>query len=482
MAQVTLVPVDDNQASMAGKQVTLVPVDDASSATQGQPATAPWKQAISKYAHAILPGAGMAVGTLGGGVAGLPEGGVGAIPGGIVGGALGNAAGEAGARALDSALGMGKPQTLPKALGQTVKDIGEGAAIAGSGEVAGPLLKAIGKPVAAGAKQLLGATTGAGPGMVDEALKGGEAFKDAMRGKISGQEVVDHAKDALQSLKDQRGAAYQDELKKVSANMTEIDTKPVSDKLHSLLDRFKVGTTVDKKGKLIIDTSRSAMGKAGRKDIEDVVKTLSQWGTKAGDNTAIGLDTLKRQLDDFYSDSSQARSFVASIRNEVKDTITKAVPEYQKMTKGYAEASNLIKDIESNLMLRKEGMSGRITADQTLRRLTSAMRENFEMRKDLVEALGNKSGEDVSGQIAGYSASQVMPRGFMGKLAGGSAGYLTYLHPKLWPVLAASSPRVVGEFLTMFGKGLKVAGKIPAGTGAAAIKSALMAGKPVDNP
>ena len=43
----------------------------------------------------------------------------------------------------------------------------------------------------------------------------------------------------------------------------------------------------------------------------------------------------------------------------------------------------------------------------------------------------------------------------MGKLSAGSIGALTYVSPKFWPLLAASSPRTVGEFLTIYGKGLK---------------------------
>src|SRR4030042_1517691 len=42
----------------------------------------------------------------------------------------------------------------------------------------------------------------------------------------------------------------------------------------------------------------------------------------------------------------------------------------------------------------------------------------------------------------------------MGKVLsfGGGVYFLKYLNPKMWPILAASSPRVVGEFLNAYGK------------------------------
>lgn len=314
-----------------------------------------------------------------------------------------------------------------------------------------------GKLIARGLKETIGATTGAGSGAVEEALKGNESFVKAMRGKITGEEVVESAKQALNSIKDKRALDYQNRLASISnTNTANIDISPIAQKLKTQLTNYNIKRTVDPlTNETIIDTSRVAMGHKGIKDIEGVIKELDSWGTQPGDLTAIGLDTLKRRLADFYSDSSQARQFVASMENTVKNTISRAVPEYGQMTKGYSEATSLIKDIESGLMMRKQGMTGRITADQTLRRLTSAMRENFEMRRDLVDVLGAQSGQDIAGQVAGNSMSQIIPRGLVGKVAAGSAGYIAYLHPKFWPILAASSPRVMGEFLNAYGNSMK---------------------------
>lgn len=405
----------------------------------------------SGYVRPVAQAVGTAVGTgigAGAGTLGLP--GPGTVAGGVTGAALGYAAGNQLADAIEGYIDPAKSKTLAQAASQVPNDVATGAMLEMGGQVAGKALSAGAGLVGKGIKQTLGATTGSGPGAIDEAVNGSKAFTDTMRGKVTGDEVVDNVRSALSTIKENRAAAYTEKLAGIESNAKDIDVAPIRTKLDNLMKRYNIKVMSD--GSL--DTSRIAMGKTGRNDVEEIVNTVNQWGSQKGDKTAMGLDTLKRQLDDFYSDSSQARQFVTEIRNAVKNTISKEVPEYAEMTQGYTDATKLIKDIESGLMLRKQGMTGRVTGDMTLRRLTSAMRENNELRKDLLSALGKEAGQDLTGQVAGYAMSDLVPRGLVGKALGSGAGYLTYLNPKLWPLLAASSPRAVGEFLNVYGKAI----------------------------
>jgi ribosomal protein S17E len=373
---------------------------------------------------------------------------------------------------LEERFGVKKTEPLIEQLSHIPHDLAEGAIYEMAGSAAGPAIGKIAEYGGKVVKPILGKLSGVGTGAIEESIKSGvktstelnpisskSAFDKALRGDISKEEIVSHARDALTSLKEQRSSAYQSQLDQIAKNTKDIDINPLVKNASDLMKRYNIKVNIDG----TLDTSRIAMGKSGRKDIEDVLETVMKWGKQPGDRTAKGLDVLKRQLDDFYSDSSQARSFVASLRNSVKDTIVKEVPEYGKMTAKYAEATKLIKDIESDLMLRKEGMTGRVTADKTLRRLMSAMRENFEMRKELVGILGNKGSQDLAGEIAGYTMNTFVPRGLSGSgpALAGQAAYVMY-NPKFWPVLAASSPRVQGEFLRMFGKAKGLSSKIPA--------------------
>jgi hypothetical protein len=302
-----------------------------------------------------------------------------------------------------------------------------------------------------------GRLTGAGTGAIDEALKSGKTtgqtqFDKALKGKISGEEVVENAKEALNVIKNNRSDSYVKQLDELPNQF--LSKEPISQKLDILMKKFGYRWINPNKGLIESKYTKGALGKQSEDDIKNIVSTVNKWGDKEGDLTPRGLDTLKRYLDDFYSESSNARAFVSDLRKTVNDTISSQVPNYKEMTSGYAEATTLIKEIEQGLSLKKSGISGRITADQTLRRLLSSMRDNFELRKELVQTLGAQSGEDLSGQIAGYALKSPVPIGLAGTGPILSAEILLakYVNPKFWPLLVASSPRVAAEFLKGFGK------------------------------
>lgn len=466
-----------------------------------------------------------------------------ALPGGAAKGIVSRAITSAGQGAIIGGL---QPTSEGESRGKNALVGG----VAGAGTSAA--MSAVGKAIpAAGklAKETLGMTTGAGPGAIDEAITGSPMFKKALRGKMTGEEVVENAKDALSVIKDKRADSYKAKLSDVTDNKEPIDLAEIKNAVTEKLKNFvkyteaEVPTGYSKASKGVnheaapyptgggfsvkgpdgqyikgqgghaifykdAETAKSAAeamaqratgyaeketANAGKqsqkipmfnwsrttvgdiktskdaKELKQIYKKISDWGSQPGDNTAIELDRLRRDLDNHWSDSSRVRAFVTDARNVVDKAIKKNVPEYAEMTKGYAEATSLIKDIESGLMMKKQGMSGRVTADQTLRRLTSAMRENFELRKDLVDALGTQGGKDVAGQVAGYAMNSTIPRGLVAKMGGygvGGAAALHLLSPQFLPILAASSPRVMGEFVMAFGKaqrGLATAGATKAG-------------------
>jgi hypothetical protein len=442
-----------------------------------------WGEIFSTYAQPVIEGLGL----VGGGMVGSGVGPAGTIGGAAGGYSIAKKMGEIARREIDARTGDKTPQPDLGVFGETdksIKDLATGATIEMGGASAGKLIQMGSSALGRFGKQAFGKLTGAGAESIDQAVKSGQGnigsnplpsqtvFDKAMRGQMTGDEVVGMARDALSKIKDARSTEYLAHLRNIenassanlsmqggsSANLpavkgqvvpTSIDPKPIIDKLQNLTGQYRISLKVNPQGEAIVDTTQAAMGKSGRNDIAEVIKEVGEWK----DFSPLGLDALKRRVADFYSDSSQARQFVSSLEKTIKDTIVKEVPEYAKMTKGYEEATRLIKDIESNLMMRKEGMSGRIVSDQTLRRLMSAMKENFELRKGLVEALQVQGGEDVMGAVAGYNMKSFMPRGITGTGAAiiGSL-YAAAVKPAFWPLVVSSSPRVAGEFLRLFGK------------------------------
>jgi hypothetical protein len=397
------------------------------------------------------------LGLVGGGIIGTPAGLAGNIGGAALGYGITKKAGEIATDYYGRLAGDLRPKpskTVKQEMVQSGIDISSGAAQQvtgiGIGKGLGAVIGLGGKAV----KGVFGKLTGTGLGSIETSLESGAKFTKALRNEITDKEVAQIAKESLSKIKDLRQRVYQADLAALQQTNPPINTSMMKTKINRLLSKYVDIDSVTGKP----DWQRSAIGMSdteGVKKLQKIMKDVNSWGTRPNDDTALGLDMLKRQMDDFYSESSNARAFVASARNIVKDTITSNVPQYAQMTKKYADMTNMIKDIESGLLLRPSGISGRLVADQTLRRLVSSMREGFELRKELVQVLGEQAGTDLVQIVAGNAMKPLIPRGLTGSgFAVGGGIMAALVNPKFWPLLAASSPRLTGEFLRLYGKAL----------------------------
>jgi hypothetical protein len=418
-----------------------------------------WRGTVSRFARPALEGAGAAIGGIVGTGAGLATG-----PGapiaspalGVAGGAGGYAIGKNIADRLDETLGLRQPQGMADTAVETASDLGTGAALEMGGQVAGPIIGAAvrkaGQGIGAVAKPLIGKITGAGPEAITQALKGegltqaSSPFVQGMRGGVGSDDLLSEAKGALSTIKANRGALYRERLEQMSQNKTPIDLRPIKNKTSELMRRYNIRIIPDASGVPTVDFSRSRLDKKGISDARDIIEKVSGWGREAGDNTPMGLDTLKGQLDDFYSDSKGTQAFVTELRNFVKGQIVKNVPEYAQMTNDYSQVSGVVKEIERALSLNNRAM-----ADTAVKKLLSTTRDNFEFRKELAQTL-SQMGEapDLPARIAGAAMSPIMPKGLAGLGAAGGA-YYSGFDPQIVALASLSSPRLMGELLNTLG-------------------------------
>lgn len=434
--------------------------------TFGTPTETPIKTAISRTVRPFTEMGGMAAG----GIVGVPTGPLGILAGE----SSGYAGGKGIADLLDQAMGLKQPLSLGGQTIQTGKDLITGGAYSMGGQALGPAIGVVAKQTGKVVKPILGALSGKGTESITQAIKSGTStglnelnvlksstqFDKALRGKITGEEIVDNAKNALSSIKDARGAAYRAKLDQIKLDKTQLtnikndlikETKDVLSKDNFDITPFRTDKGIDFNfDKSTIVEHQNVVKKA----LTDIV------GWK--DNTAAGLDVLKKRIGvyvDQVKRGTPAEALLTRLEKNVSSNLKKNVPEYAEMTKGYAEVTTIIKDIESGLMLRKQVMTGRITADQTLTKLTSSLKDNKELRKELVQTLSDKGGQDLLSQIAGHSMKGILPGGLSsaGPVLIGEAALAHYVSPKIWPILIASSPRVQAEFLRVYGKGLSEA-------------------------
>lgn len=309
---------------------------------------------------------------------------------------------------------------------------------------ASDVVKATGR----GTSQVFGATTGAGASSVKEAFVAAsegkpalESFTRALRGQTPASDIVKSVEDITQTVKEQRAANYTSKLKEIGEDVSQHNIAPVLSELDSQLGKFGIAKNADG----TLDFSRSAIAKSreARNDIQGVYETIKDWGTKKGDRTGIGLDTLKRQLGDFYSDSSQAKAFVQGIKRKVTDILETEVKGYTEMTSEYQKASAFLDDIRS-----ATGSGTSASPDTIFTKLTTGMKADKEFRLEIMKEM-EKVDPQLMNKIAGINLSPWMPRGLVGRAtdAGAALGALTgFFNPQLIPFLLATSPRVVGEF------------------------------------
>lgn len=313
-----------------------------------------------------------------------------------------------------------------------------------------PIVKAT-NALGTGIAQTLGASTGAGASSIKETFSSAlnpaslEAQTQAMRGQIQPDTVVSSAQDIFQKIKDERSSAYVEKLKQIGEDTKAHDISPITTELPNQLQKFGIKETSSG-----LDFSRSSIANnsTARADIQGVYDTVKSWGSQAGDRTGVGLDLLKKQLDDFYSPTSQGRAFVQALKSKVVGLLNTEVPGYRDMTSQYAKYSNFIEDIKS-----ATGVGGKAKADTVFTKLTTAMKGDKEFRLEVMKQM-EQTDPTLMDKIAGINLNSWIPRGLVGKgidIGTVMSTLLGHFNPKVIPLLLSTSPRLVGEFVRAAG-------------------------------
>lgn len=321
--------------------------------------------------------------------------------------------------------------------------------------------RGVGKLASAG----LGVTTGAGSLPVQMAARAGyrggqaaEAFRNGMRGDVPMESVITEAKSAVEAIRRERKVAYESGMAALAQDQRVLD--------FGKIDRALATAKPVKQFRGI------SLQPSAAKTTQEVAEVLDQWRKLPPEqfHTPEGFDALKQRIGDIVSNTepgSPSRAIATQVYNLVKDQIVKQAPVYSGTMKGYQEASELIREIESTLSL-----GGKARIDTSLRKLQSVMRNNvnanYGRRLDIVKLLENAGASHLLEKLAGQAMNTLEPRGLARLGAAGLSGtallaFLSTLNPSiligLLGQLATSSPRLVGEAAFAAGKVARGAAK-----------------------
>jgi hypothetical protein len=272
----------------------------------------------------------------------------------------------------------------------------------------------------------------------------GQAFRNAISGGSTPQEVVQSAKTALTNMRLDRGAEYRANMR----NLAE-DSTPLSfDAIDKAMD--KAGAIKTFKGQNLSPETA---------DVQNSVKqAIDDW--KALDpneyHTPIGMDALKQRIGSIKDNlpfNTPQRKVAEDAYGAIRQTIAKQAPQYADAMKGYEEASNQIDEISKTLSVNPKA-----SVDTTFRKLLSTMRNNvntnYGQRVNLMQQLEQSGAPNLSASLAGHALGSFWPRGLAQAstpMELGMAGYEALMHggmTGLGGVLAAApaaSPRIAGS-------------------------------------
>lgn len=368
----------------------------------------------------------------------------------------GHAAATIGARAADAALRVGAGAATGATQAAMI-DPDQAATGAAIGAAAPYAVKAVGKAGTALKNAIgtittntLGATTGAGADAVRAAFEAGKArstaFLENVRGKASFDDIVDSAKSALSSMREQRAAAYKSGMVNIKADKTVLDFKPIDDALNNVL------STGTYKG--------IAIRKKAAETVDDLKAVIDEWRAlpPAEYHTPEGIDALKQAVWDVAESAKPGTAgdrAVKQVYNAIKSTVTKQAPAYAKVMKDYSQASETLKELEKSLSL-----GNKAARDTAVRKLQSIMRNNvstsYGNRADLVKKLEEQGGAELLPAIAGQSMNTWTPRGMVGAIEKAGVIPAAYFAPATLAAAPFASPRLVGE--AAYGLGRLVGG------------------------
>jgi hypothetical protein len=359
-----------------------------------------------------------------------------------------------GGSSLAERAGLGAVSKAMRAAGEVIDPMRQGARA----------VSAIAGKAGSAVAPILGKTTGVGSDVIKTGAEGSAGFAEGLRGNIDHADILNDVKEGVKDLADKRRADYQQRLAQLPAQV-QVSAAPVQKSFLDGLKKFNIKVVASPTPAGLqydLDFSRSTISDAAQQGkLKAAMQDLSSWGSKALDETPYGMDTLKQRLSNLVNENpGRADAILTPTKNATRSLLETQVPGYKEMTKGYADASDLLDQLNSELSVGRGAKQG-----TGIRKLAYALNQSNDYRRTLIDTLDQAVGGDIHGKIAGVAMNPGGARGIAGAVAGVGAALSSSHVPAILdhPFAAAAgvggllttSPRAVGELLMAISKARK---------------------------
>ncbi len=265
-------------------------------------------------------------------------------------------------------------------------------------------------------------------------------YQKALKWELTQEDILNKAKKAFETIKEQRNELYWADYEKLKANKNLLDISDIKWSLEKQLDDMKVKIVPDDEWWYKLDFSKSTITQENaQKQVKEMVYDIATW-----DNTTPEmLDILKQRIQDRWLGwewTSKSDNLSTFLSNAVKDKIVAEVPEYAEMTRKYEAVTNELREIDKVLSLWNN--KNKMTA---MTRLNQTLKNNTAFRKEMLEKLEDLAWVNLKAAIAWSNLSEWTPSWLMSLIWTWWIWYWLASWLSLWTVawLPTMSPKLI---------------------------------------
>lgn len=315
--------------------------------------------------------------------------------------------------------------------------------------------------------QALGSTTDIGAGNLGALRRAGgaggrreAAAREFLTEEKTGVDLVQQPHEALRQRAAEMGRQHEAFLRDNGLDQIQIDITDLRDDITRALEEVQQAPLAGEVEGVRLGTVASAQ----QGDVQRALAAVQDAGDRL---TALELDTLKRQLDDFTTDSTMGGVIVGRVADRVRSKLDENVPGYTEQMGEYrdflVQREQIARRTGLNAGKRPEALNERTA----LAGLSRALDENRDFEALGLGQIEAETGLPLTEQVAGFRASQGLSPSRVGRnavggtligggaIGGGAIGAL--FDPVVGGAigglaLLSASPRTVGRMMIQAGK------------------------------